>query len=370
MLSPKSTRVLKKVFPYTVIWFLGSLLYVIIERGLLGDATHYPSTGNIYNSDAAFIMVLSLGLFLGTFLGLIEEGLVKRTFRKAPFITKLLFKTLAYTVIMAVSLGISATIVNSIIFGLPVSDPVVLDSVINFVGHYVFLSGIAYLGAAVGISLFFSEMVDHIGMNAVINFFTGKYSKSKEEDRVFLFLDMRSSTSIAEKLGHREYYQLLNSYYEDMTSAVIATAGEIYQYVGDEMVVSWKYQQGIKNNNCIKCFFLIKEKLKRRRDFYQSQFGLVPEFKAGLHCGKVSTGEVGLIKKEILFTGDVLNTTSRIQNMCNELHVDILISEELIDNLTLEEEFTPINKGSFELRGRDRQVALFTVDPILTWSPN
>ena len=70
-------------------------------------------------------------------------------------------------------------------------------------------------------------MVDYIGLKAITNFFTGKYSKSKVEDRVFMFLDMRSSTTIAEKLGHKRYYQLLNNYYEDMTDAIISTEGEI-----------------------------------------------------------------------------------------------------------------------------------------------
>lgn len=72
---------------------------------------------------------------------------------------------------------------------------------------------------------------------------------------------------------------------------------------------------------------MAKKIFEKEREKYIDTYGLVPEFKAGIHCGKVTTGEIGVIKKEILFTGDVLNTSARIQGNCNPLGVNILISE-------------------------------------------
>jgi len=69
-------------------------------------------------------------------------------------------------------------------------------------------------------------------------------------------------------------------------------------------------------------FFAMKEDLRKRADWYNKDFGLLPAFKAGLHFGKVTTGEIGALKKEIIFTGDVLNTTARIQGLCNHHKVD------------------------------------------------
>ena len=142
-----------------------------------------------------------------------------------------------------------------------------------------------------------------------------------------MFLDMKSSTTIAEQLGHVEYFRLLNKYYADISDAIIQTAGEVYQYAGDEIIVSWDLKNGLANNNCIRCFFLIKKTFKKVSESYIKRFGLTPEFKAGFHYGKVTTGEIGVIKKEIFFTGDVLNTTARIQAKCNEFGTDILISD-------------------------------------------
>ena len=73
---------------------------------------------------------------------------------------------------------------------------------------------------------------------------------------------------------------------------------------------------------------------------------------AGLHCGKVTTGEIGALKKEIIFTGDVLNATARIQGLCNRYEVDILVSAELIDTLNPDPEYQFKSMGKTELKGK------------------
>jgi adenylate cyclase len=172
---------------------------------------------------------------------------------------------------------------------------------------------------------------------------------------------MKSSTAIAEQLGHIKYFELLREYYSDFSEAIIRHSGEVYQYIGDEIVISWKYNEGIKNNDCINCFFAMKKDLKKRADWYTSNFGVVPTFKAGLHVGKVTTGEIGALKKEIIFTGDVLNTTARIQGLCNKYAVDILVSEDLIKELQLDKKFQITSLGETELKGKEEKMELFTV---------
>ena len=158
--------------------------------------------------------------------------------------------------------------------------------------------------------------------------------------------------------------KLLNDYYADITEAILQTSGEIYQYVGDEIVVSWKFKNGFKNNNCLHCFFLIKEIFSDASEKYNRKFGLVPGFKAGLHCGKVTTGEIGVVKKEIIFTGDVLNTTARIQASCNNYGIDILVSNDLIAKLKIENEYILTEIGECELRGKNEKVKLKTLQKV------
>ena len=112
----------------------------------------------------------------------------------------------------------------------------------------------------------------------------------------------------------------------------------------------------------------MKAAIKKQTRKYNEKFGILPEFKAGLHLGKVTTGEIGVIKKDIIFTGDVLNTTARIQGLCNSYKVDILISGQLMEKVDLPSQF--LRKESFgqikalgenELRGRDEKIKLFTI---------
>ncbi len=99
----------------------------------------------------------------------------------------------------------------------------------------------------------------------------------------------------------------------------------------------------------------MKESLNNQSEKYQSKFGVLPTFKAGFHFGLVTTGEIGVIKKDIIFTGDVLNTTARIQDLCNIHNVDILISDHLKNKMNLDSEF------QIQTLGKNEAIELFTV---------
>ena len=179
--------------------------------------------------------------------------------------------------------------------------------------------------------------------------------------RIFMFLDMRSSTAIAERLGHVKYFQLLNELYADITDPILYSRGEIYQYVGDEISVSWSLRRGVGRQRCIRCFLNISRKLKARGKHYEERYGLAPIFKAGFHYGPVTTGEVGLVKKERIYSGDVVNTAAHIQNQCNTHGVDNLISQDLVDVLRLPSHFKLREIGSTELKGKRTAIRLWTL---------
>jgi adenylate cyclase len=256
---------------------------------------------------------------------------------------------------------ILSAIANSILLQAGVFNSQVWNNVWSFFLSYSFLSVEVYMAATIVVSQFYTEVSENLGHRVLNNFLTGKYHTPAEEERIFMFLDMKSSTTIAENLGHVKYFKMLREYYSDLSDPIVNYSGEIYQYVGDEIVVSWKLKNGLQNNNCVQCFFAMKAAIQKQSRKYMEKFGLLPEFKAGFHLGKVTTGEIGVIKKDIIFTGDVLNTTARIQGLCNEYNVDILISDDLIKKLNLGSQFQIKTLGKNELRGRDEKIELFTI---------
>ena len=204
---------------------------------------------------------------------------------------------------------------------------------------------------------------DKYGPGVFRSFLLGKYFQPKREERIFMFLDLRSSTTIAEKLGEARYFNFIKEVFKDATPAILDNRGEIYQYVGDEIVVSWKMNNGLENANCVQCFFDVQLALRQRKGYYLTTYdNIEPEFKAGLHYGNVMAGEIGVVKRDIAFSGDVLNTTARIQSKCNELGVNILLSKFLLDKLALKPNlFHPQKLGNIILRGKEQKVMLYTL---------
>ena len=135
--------------------------------------------------------------------------------------------------------------------------------------------------------------------------------------------------------------------------------GEIYQYVGDEIIVVWPIRN--KKPTCVQCFFKMKEIIERKRSGYQSKYGLVPKFKAGIHGGWVVVTSVGKQKQEIVYHGDVLNTTSRIEGKCHEFKQELLISETLLNYIELDEDFKKEEMGKIELKGKADKLVLYGV---------
>ncbi|MEM9673940.1 MAG: adenylate/guanylate cyclase domain-containing protein, partial [Bacteroidota bacterium] len=208
--------------------------------------------------------------------------------------------------------------------------------------------------------VFMIEVSDSLGTSVFWNFFSGKYHKPKVEQRVFMFLDLKGSTHLAEQLGHQTYYEFLNRFFGDVSSAVLETWGEIYQYVGDEVVIHWPWN---KAEFSIACFFKIKHKIELEQTTYIEHFGVTPEFRVGIHGGLVSIGEIGTLKKDILYIGDVLNTTSRIQEISKKMGKEMLVSEDTLKPMMkkITQQYNLEDIGYCELRGRTQPIRLFNL---------
>ena len=363
MLSPKTKRNISRIIPYAVIWLILGWVNLFSQEAVLTAALEENSNQSVVirMTPMVFLFASIAIIVVGLLVGTIEVVWLGNLFSKKSFSRKITYKLIFYTIFLLLVILISYPIAAALESQIFLFDGIILDKMLDFLTSIEFASTMVSILFSLFVSLFYSEISDNIGHGVLMNFFTGKYHKPIEEKRIFLFSDMKSSTTIAEHLGHIKYFELLREYYSDFSDAIIRHSGEVYQYIGDEIVVSWKYEEGIKNNNCINCFFAMKEALKKRSGWYLSTFDVGPTFKAGMHVGKVTTGEIGALKKEIIFTGDVLNTTARIQGLCNTYNVDILVSEDLIKSLELEPEFKINSMGVVDLKGKKEHIALFTI---------
>jgi adenylate cyclase len=221
-----------------------------------------------------------------------------------------------------------------------------------------------FLGLSLIISLvsnFMDELHRKLGRDAIFNLVFGKYHKVKQEDRIFLFIDLNHSTDIAEEMGELEYSHFLQDYYYDISEPIARYFGRVYQYVGDEIVVTWPIKKGLRFALCVRCFFAVQKQIKRYEKQYMERYGRVPEFKAALHGGNIVVSEVGKYKSEIAYHGDVLNTTARIQGKCHELSADFIVSDWVVDNVMMPKYLIVESLGSFQLKGKQQEVELYGV---------
>ena len=208
------------------------------------------------------------------------------------------------------------------------------------------------------IIVFFRQLDRILGPGVLLSYLLGRYHRPHREARIFMFLHLKSSTSLAEELGHEAYLGLVNEFFRDISGPVLDSAGEIYEYVGDQVVLTWKEERGLKDANCIRVFFDIDAIIEKRKKQYLDRFGVVPEYRAGVHLGEVMTAEIGDLKKGLVFNGDVLNTGARIQRECTRLGRRLVSSADLVDRLDLPDEWTAEAMGSVILRGKSEPTEL------------
>lgn len=199
------------------------------------------------------------------------------------------------------------------------------------------------------------------GPSKLANFLTGKYHLPVMEDRVFLFIDLKDSTTYAEQLGSIKYSMLIKDCIADINTLIRPYKGEIYQYVGDEVVITWLTTQTIDPPLCVEIYFAFKDLLEERTDYYQKKYGLLPKFKAGVNGGTVTATEIGDIKRDIAYHGDVLNTASRIQEACNQYQQSFMITGSLLHHLKGLEKYDTKFIGSIKLKGKHEETEVHAI---------
>jgi adenylate cyclase len=189
----------------------------------------------------------------------------------------------------------------------------------------------------------------------------GRYHRPRAEDRFFLFVDVVGSTPVAERLGPLAVHRYLDRVFQVASDPVDAHYGEIYQYVGDEMVVTWNLAEGRPAARPLACLFAIEAALAAAAPEFEREFSTVPKIRAALHAGEVVTGEIGESRRAIVYHGDVMNTTSRIENATRTLGQDFLVSEHALARLEGASRYSLEDLGPQQLRGREAMMRVYAV---------
>lgn len=312
---------------------------------------------------AVVVLVTGLKLVPGPFLfgfatgcavGITELFLFKRWLTNLSFLAHLVVKSILFIGLMY-ALFAALNVLDVLLEHVSWSQYLTVLTQSNT----LIAAGATYL---IIVFLLFVVQLDRLlGPGVLLRYMTGRYHRPRREQRVFMFLDLKGSTHLADQMDPDRYFDFLHHYFAEMSEPILETNAEIYQYVGDEIVLTWPMKRGLTEASCVRAFFLIHDQIGRRKQFFHETYGVVPEFKAGLHAGEVITAQIGELKKEIVYNGDVLNTTARIQSLCNSMGERLLVSTELVRQLSLGSEYVVRDLGSVALRGKADKLELSAV---------
>jgi adenylate cyclase len=191
-----------------------------------------------------------------------------------------------------------------------------------------------------------------IGGRTFLNFISGRYHVPVEEERFVLFVDIVGSTALAERLGGVGIHRLLDRVFRLLTVAVEDYRGEVLNYVGDEVIVTWPEHRGSVAWRPLRCFLAMRDELARASDQLQREFGVAPQIRGSLHFGTVIIGEIGDVKRAIVFNGDVMNTAARLEELSRDVDGGFLASRAAMARFNSPPPFALRDLGRLAIRGR------------------
>jgi len=336
-------------------WVIAFVAYTFFRIAVALDLKELPFFLTGYPPIVLIALNIFGGILMGVIMSFADIFFIRTIKSKHSFGYYLLRKSLIYIV--------SIFFVLLIIFGIAIE---ILNIPIREGANHFFTRAIlSYMIYCIAVSIiigFIGQVNDKFGPGILFPMFMGKYHQPLEEDKILMFIDLTGSTKFAERLGHIKYSHFIQDFLFDLNVAANQCDGSIYQYVGDEAVVSWDIEEGISNQNCVSIFFVFLDIIQAKSDYYISRYGEIPTFKAGANFGRVMVAEVGYLKKEIAYHGDTINTAARIRGMCHQYGKDFLISANLRNTLNGNSNYTFESQGIAELKGKESKVELFSVE--------
>lgn len=186
--------------------------------------------------------------------------------------------------------------------------------------------------------------------------------QSTETVLTVMFVDIIGFTHMSESLPPSEVGEMLNAHFEIVNAAIEAEGGTLDKYIGDAVMAFWgaPEKQDDHADRACRAALAIASRLSET-DHKTTRWPDI-RVKIALHTGPLIVGNIGAeARMNYTVIGDTVNTGSRIESLCSKFDdggpAIILLSQETADQI--EDRFTIEPAGKFEVKGREKPVAVF-----------
>ncbi len=183
-----------------------------------------------------------------------------------------------------------------------------------------------------------------------------------EHDVVILFVDLRRWTTLAERHLPHDLSYVLDQFFEVVGQAVRDAGGTPNQFIGDSVMAIF----GVGTDSATACRQAltaarnIESGMDRANVRLKQDFGHSFEFGIGIHAGRAAVGEVGWEETLTLTAvGDAVNTAARLQDLCKEYAVRLVVSEDVVHAAGAD--VSPFTKHTIAVRGRSDDLAIYAI---------
>jgi len=325
-------------------------LAVVVVAGVLSGIAFNIAQGRTLPS--AMAVGMAYGLLMTTALGGVElfilDGPLRVWLSGLSFTISLIVRSTIYAAIIVVIQWFS---LGEVIAGV---SPEMSST--TFWAGFIYS---AVLSVLLNLAFGISNIVGH---RAFLNFITGRYHTPVEENRFVLFVDIAGSTGLAERLGGIGIHRLLDHTFRLLTVAVEDYRGEVLNYVGDEVIVTWPERSGAIDCRPLRCFAAMRDELSHAASQLEREFGVVPRIRGSLHFGPVIVGEIGDLKRAIVFNGDVMNTAARLEELSRNVEGGFLASRAAMEQFSSTPPFAVRDLGYLPIRGRADGIDVVGID--------
>ncbi len=187
--------------------------------------------------------------------------------------------------------------------------------------------------------------------------------KSREVEASVFFSDIRSFTTISEKIGSPDrLISMLNEYMTPMVDSIINHKGTIDKFIGDAIMAYWNAPLQIENyaDMALKSAIEQIEMLQKINESITPKYDVTINIGIGIHTGLVTAGDMGSQgRSDYTVIGDNVNLASRLEGLTKQYGANILITKATYEKL----------KGSYKIRlidlvevkGKSQAVEIFEV---------
>jgi adenylate cyclase len=312
----------------------------IISGGIIGGTVIPVMLG--HGSASGIATGIIYGLLITITIGGIElfvvEGPMRAWLGSLSFTMNLIVRSAIYA---AIIIPIQFFHLGALLAGLPIEP-----------SGETFWAATIYSGIFAVVMNLVVGITNLVGRRALLNFITGRYHAPVEENRFVLYVDIAGSTGLAEQLGGIGIHRFLDRTFRLLSIAVVDYRGEVLNYVGDEVIVTWRERSGAIDCRPLRCFVAMRDELSRASRKFEREFGASPRIRGSLHFGPVIVGEIGDIKRAIVFNGDVMNTGARLEELSRGVEGGFIASRAAMARFNSAPPFAVRDLGQLPIRGR------------------